>query len=166
MLERRGLLKVLCGLVAAPAIVKVADLMPVKSDIVYDPKLRLFSRIEPLTLAVPREFVFMNQVQLFRQYEEQFALEGSRIGDTLRIRLPNDWMDDWANDNSHRSAALPELSAPQVVALGAAAALARNPVASRRQLFFGGVREEGPVASPGSSSSDHPRRNPNQETVA
>jgi hypothetical protein len=32
--------------------------------------------------------------------------------------------------------------------------------------FFGGVREEGSVASPGSSSSDQPRRNPNQETVA
>ncbi len=34
------------------------------------------------------------------------------------------------------------------------------------QFLFGGVREEGPVASLGPSSSDPTRRNPNQETVA
>ena len=118
MIARRGFLGALVGLVAAPAIIRVADLMPVKPSLMM-PRPNLYLTLDEITRGTARLFVRSNT---FLQ-----SLQTTALDIELGI-MPR--MDE---------------------------ALPPN--------FFGGVREEGSVASPGFSSSVHPRRI-NQETVA
>jgi hypothetical protein len=123
IMERRSLLKGLVALVAAPAIIKVADLMPVKASLQpiglnYDTATGIWSEVwrdefiddlrfvdgsqwtdkEMLSLKARQAFHngqwenspgFIQRVN--QQYDDQFGAQGAKIGDTLRIRLPNDY---------------------------------------------------------------------------
>lgn len=203
MIARRGILGALVGLVAAPAIVKVADLMPVKPSLVPGHGLRIG---DTLRIRLPNGFAAtyhedtrhytVDDVRAITAYEPLHVPELSLDEYARRILEPSARvLADQIVETVERNAMLTineisreavrlfseenlflqglwdldpvldqRVTPVQAAALGAAAVLGRNPVVSRR--FFGGVREEGSVASPGSSSSDNPRRITNQETVA
>lgn len=101
--SRRSLIKGLSLLVAAPAIVKVASLMPVNSKLVpLDPEELIRRVMQPIFDRLEQQVadaVMFGQSynigllrQIDRQYEEQFRIAGAKIGDTLRIQLPNDFV--------------------------------------------------------------------------
>lgn len=129
--SRRGFLGGLAALVAAPAVVKVASLMPVRT-IVYGPTLAEYSGNQLLTVdMITREAVrLFEQSNLFIQdITERQELRMAPNGDMLRIRLPNDYA---VREIAQVAEHAPVLSAPAAVALGAAAVLAANPTVSRR----------------------------------
>lgn len=120
MIERRSILKALVALVAAPAIVKVGSLMKVAPTETlrgiefpderweYDPVLDKWTQYngynyyaggrgggKSLAMREARGLwhnsnVFIRNID--RQYDHQFAMEGAKIGDVLRIRLPADYV--------------------------------------------------------------------------
>lgn len=108
MLQRRAILTGLAALITAPAIVKVSSLMPVKASLQPEPVLALQQRLwfqeyqakhTMLSLQeITRESIklFCNSnaflKQIDRQYEAEFAPSGLKVGEMLRIRLPNDYM--------------------------------------------------------------------------
>lgn len=110
--SRRGFIAGALALVAAPTIVRAASLMPVNSRLQPSPLLTLddWARglLRHLPEYVPGEDTVGSYDVLFghkqmrpewslfteidRQYDEQFGAEGAKIGDVLRIRLPNDFI--------------------------------------------------------------------------
>ena len=107
-LSRRGLLGGLLALVAAPAIVRVESLMvlpapqkllvPTPVFIEQAPLVFMQKKNNLLTIdMITREAVslFRNSNAFIRsldmKYDEQFALDGARIGDSLRIHMPKDY---------------------------------------------------------------------------
>jgi hypothetical protein len=82
-LTRRGLLGGLLAVVSAPAIVRVESLMVLPA-----PAKNSHNNLRTIQL-------FMNSNSFIKsineQYEHEFAVEGARIGDALRIRLPSDF---------------------------------------------------------------------------
>lgn len=96
MIERRSILKCLVGLVAAPAIIKVSSLMPVNAALQPNSMLT----IDQITREAVRLFVNSNKFlrEMDEQYREDYAFvageqwDGAKIGDTLRIRLPSDFV--------------------------------------------------------------------------
>lgn len=90
MLSRRGFLGALAGLVAAPAIVRVAELMPIRpalvpSPLVVPPESTLLT-IDMITREAVR--LFVNSNRFVQSLERQFADQDPRIGSQLRLRLP------------------------------------------------------------------------------
>lgn len=110
MIARRSILTGLVALVAAPAIVKVSSLMPVNSKLVpswpigYGNSLltideitreavRLFQNSNAFIEKMDREYEFYNGEQWSKDELDVFAKRGGqKIGDVLRIRLPNDYI--------------------------------------------------------------------------
>jgi hypothetical protein len=146
ILARRGFIGGLIGLIAAPAIVKASSLMPVKADLVL-PSLggNNLLTVDMITRESIRMFCNTNAFlkNYDRQFDEEFAVEDAKIGSTLRIRLPNDYLLSdanngwqWPNDMVRPSVEMPQLSAPEMADIGAAAVLTKNPAVSRR--FWGG----------------------------
>lgn len=147
--SRRGFLGGLAALVAAPAVVKFASIMPVRT-IVYGPTLAEYSGNEFLTVnEITREAIrLFEKSNLFIQdITERQELRMAPNGDMLRIRLPSDYVvhpvdvaygkmqlrPEWgALVADAVPASLPLIPAPAVLALGAAAVLAANPTVSRR----------------------------------
>ena len=142
---RRGFLKGLLFVAAAPAVVRAASLMPVSAELGGDTMTlgHLARANQYLTINdISREAVklFSESNVFLREIDSQYE----RIGDTLRIRLPNDYQvrDLVRLDVAYGSMPVrPEwvaiepasqISVPAAAALGAAAVLAANPVVSRR----------------------------------
>lgn len=151
---RRGFLSGLMALVAAPAIVRVASLMPCTPTEVIQYGGNNLLTMDMITRESVRLFTDNNAFlrSLDEQYENEFAADGAKIGTHLRIRLPNDYTvsdgpsfsfqdptDRMVYLKSRRTlvpaSTLPKLSAPEVIAIGTAAVLAKNPSISRR--FWG-----------------------------
>lgn len=65
------------------------------------------------------------------EYEDLFAKNDFKIGQVLRIRLPNDYM-VIAKPKMLIEKALPTLSAKEVAIIGTAAVVANNPKVTRR----------------------------------
>jgi hypothetical protein len=78
---------------------------------------------------ITREAVAMwkNSNSFITQYDDLFAVNGAKIGSTLRIRLPNDWI-----IKTRAEVIAKTISTKEVIVLGAAAMIARNPIISRR----------------------------------
>lgn len=106
-LSRRGFIGGLAALVAAPAIVRVENLMvlPAPTKILLPEGLVAFNPVETAAAYAVRnnlltiDMITREAVRLFqnsnafikaidRQYEEQFAVQGARIGSQLKIKLP------------------------------------------------------------------------------
>ena len=110
-LSRRGLLGGLLAALAAPAILRVENLMvlpqapkiivpellPIEYDIAFSPVDVSFTRNSLLTI----DQITQEAVQLFtncnvflrsidQQYEKEFLQEGAKLGQSLRIWLPKD----------------------------------------------------------------------------
>lgn len=86
--SRRTLITGLVALVAAPAIVKVASLMPVNAALQPgDVSMRLLASYDP-GLGSTQSYVIYSSKQLF----VAGLCRCQEIGDTLRIRLPNDFI--------------------------------------------------------------------------
>lgn len=92
--SRRSLITGLVALVAAPAIVKVASLMPINASL---QPARLVT-LNEITREAVRLFVDsnLNFVPSFVErvnaaYCEQFAAGGAKVGDVLRVRLSKDY---------------------------------------------------------------------------
>lgn len=99
-LSRRGFLGGLLAVVSAPAIVRVESLMvlPASMQIILPEPIIWTGGNNLLTIQqITREAVrlFMNSnafiKSIDKQYDEEFAAAGARIGDTLRIRFPPDF---------------------------------------------------------------------------
>lgn len=98
IVERRSLIKGLVALVAAPAIVKVGSLMPVNAALQPSNLLTM----EQVTREAVRLFASNNRLlqALDRQYTreqafwdgEQWGADHAKIGDTIRIRVPNHYI--------------------------------------------------------------------------
>lgn len=91
IIGRRKFLTGLFGLVAAPAVIRVADLMPVKSidQSVLDQltledyyKRILEPKIKQMSDAITNDIIYGNY------YDNSFAKDGAKIGTNLYIRLP------------------------------------------------------------------------------
>lgn len=158
VLARRGFIGGLAALVAAPAVVKVESLMPVRGVPLYSARNLL--TVDMITREAVRLFVNSNVFiqSINRQYNEEFGVEGAKIGTTLRIRLPNDFRIEDRNplflaqqcvdfppnpyvyDKTRRTLirrqaeinALHDVPAPLAVAAGVAAVIVKNPAVSRR----------------------------------
>lgn len=110
-------------------------------DVLYG-SLRI--RPEWVNDVAPREALqlFVNNnafiKNLSREFDDAFSKDGTKIGSQLRIRLPNDYQ--VVDRNLLRLNPDPQLPAPVVAALGAAAVLTQNPEVSCRSLFGGGAR--------------------------
>lgn len=91
-LSRRGLFRGIVGVLAAPAIVKAGLLMPVR-PLFFPPKHKILS-IQEITRLAVRDWKNSNAFlqHIDRQYDAQFATSLPRIGATLRIRLPLDYI--------------------------------------------------------------------------
>ena len=95
--SRRGFLRGLAALVAAPAVIRVAALMPVRAyPTLEEAIIATRERNTILTLnQITREAIrlwknsnaFMQNID--SQYDAAFALDGAKIGTGLRIRLPS-----------------------------------------------------------------------------
>lgn len=103
MIERRSILKCLVGLVAAPAIIKVSSLMPVNAglqpgnglltiDQITREAVRLFQNNNRMHAEFVRQAHEDYAFTSGEQWPDAFAADGAKIGDTLRIRLPNDFV--------------------------------------------------------------------------
>lgn len=106
-LGRRSLITGLVALVAAPAIMKVASLMPVNAAL--QPGNNLLT-LQQITREAVR--LFKNSNKFIRNYKpgeeaqldvlfgpvyvrsgwSEFAADGAKVGSQLRIRLPNDYV--------------------------------------------------------------------------
>lgn len=111
-LSRRGFIGGLLAVVSAPAIVRVESLMPVRAEIIR-PTIEIISSNVALEIgdvistvsadgyltvqSISREAVkllansnvFIKAID--EQYDREFAANYARIGDTVRIKLPNDF---------------------------------------------------------------------------
>lgn len=141
-MNRRGFLSVLGIGISAPAIIKVASLMPVKSFAPDFLTLDDYSeRILAPSLArnnlLTANMITRESIRLFvnsnvflqnmdKQYEKEFGRAGAVIGSTLKIRLPSDYSVQTV------TAPLPQISAPEAALIGSAAVLSKNPAVSRR----------------------------------
>lgn len=100
MIERRSLITGLVAFVAAPAIVKVSSLMKVAPTEVIRPYYvsnvhrNVLFTLNEIDRDIVRMFrdsnVFL--ANLKRQYEREFAEAGAKMGGTLRIKLPADFV--------------------------------------------------------------------------
>lgn len=92
IVERRSILKGLVALVAAPAIVKVASLMPVNAAL--QPGGPNYLTLQEITCEAMQLFTNNNAFikQINDQYEADFAFINGEQWDTLRIRLPQDYV--------------------------------------------------------------------------
>lgn len=111
MIERRTLIKGLVALVAAPAIVKASSLMvcaPTETlsgyweyDVLRDKWAWELQRNDLLTIdQITREAVrlFQNSNQFIKDFAEDYEFykgeqwDAAKVGDVIRIRLPNDFV--------------------------------------------------------------------------
>lgn len=103
-MRRRGFLR---GLIAAPAVVKAVSLMPVKQVPIPPPRFMTLADYErdilrPNTLLIINQItreafkLFANTNRILQgidsQYANEFLRTGERVGHTLRVRLPNDFV--------------------------------------------------------------------------
>lgn len=92
--SRRSFLGGLAAALAAPAIVKVSSLMPVRATVIR-PSNNALLTIDQLTQEVVRLFAESNAFleQINEQYARNMAFyQGEQWGSQLRIRLPNDYV--------------------------------------------------------------------------
>lgn len=92
--SRRGLLAGFATLFAAPAIIKIAKLMPIsvpEEEILILPKCNGLLTINMITRESIRLWKNSNAFlqNIDKQYDNSFAVSGARIDQRLRIRLPN-----------------------------------------------------------------------------
>ncbi len=78
------------------------------------------------------ENIFLKNI--YNQYEDEFGKAGAKIGDTLRIRLPNDFVGPPMHTYSviNKDVAPIAIGFKETVALSATAVAVKNPVISRR----------------------------------
>lgn len=78
----------LAGLVAAPAVIRLAPLMRLS----VSPRPKVLT-LADITRAAIRRFNNSNVLLAHAnsQYDREFAMEGAKIGTSLRIRLPKDY---------------------------------------------------------------------------
>ena len=81
-MNRRGFLGGMIAAVAAPAIVRVDGLMRVRGIVMPVP-----TRTN-LTISEITRHARVMLWKIDRQYDEEFAMLGAKIGTSLRIRLP------------------------------------------------------------------------------
>jgi hypothetical protein len=142
-MERRFLLKGLVALVAAPAIIKVAGIMPVKASLqphnlltphqITRAAVKMWADSNRFLQEIDEQYAqdvgfasgeqwenspgFVQRVN--QAYDEQFGAQGAKIGDVLRIRLPNDYL---VTDGHGLSLQIPARAAvPDKLVLAAAA---------------------------------------------
>lgn len=111
--SRRSILTGLVALIAAPAIVRAGSLMPVNSGLVpvnsgLMPGISMRELVEYAPEACGRVDVLYGKLNVRPEwggwsnspgfierinaaYDEQFPKDNAKIGDVIRIRLPNDW---------------------------------------------------------------------------
>ncbi len=97
IVERRSLLTGLMALVAAPAIVKASSLMQVAPTEIWRPKPYQLMELDRITREAVGLFRNSNAFLVGyadheAQWFEEFGAVGPKIGDTLRIRLPTDYV--------------------------------------------------------------------------
>lgn len=130
---RRGFIGGLIALVAAPAIVRPESLMVIKPTETIILRRNSLLTIDMITREAVKLFVDSNAFlqNLNNQYEGEFGIEGVKIGSVLRIRMPSDYT---VTDGPSLipTQTLPQISASEVAAIGAAAVLTKNPSISRR----------------------------------
>jgi hypothetical protein len=90
--SRRGFLLGLGSLLAAPAVVRVSSLMPIRGEPLWVPTNSLLT-INMITREAVKLWNNSNKfIQVIdRQYSELESGTGYRVGDTLRIALPRDY---------------------------------------------------------------------------
>jgi len=95
---RRGFLGGLLALVAAPAVVRAASLMPVRVMPDEEVLVQLARRNSLVTLnQITREAMrLFNSSNAFieslnKHYDDSFAAPGAKIGTQVRIRLPSEY---------------------------------------------------------------------------
>lgn len=105
MLSRRGFLGALAGLVAAPAIVRVAELMPIRPALVPQPLVvppqNTLLTIDMITREAVR--LFVNSNRFLQSMDSRFAGEEARIGSQLRLRLPNTYASSHLFGGAHET---------------------------------------------------------------
>jgi hypothetical protein len=84
-MNRRGFITGVIALVAAPAIVRVSSLMPVRAIVPAN-----YLSLAQITRESVQMFLDSNTflANFDRQYDDLFARDNARIGSALRIRLP------------------------------------------------------------------------------
>lgn len=169
--SRRGFVGGLLGLFAAPAIVSASSLMPVKalrsismrSITDYVPDFDAIDRLDVLFGSTPqmitREAIKMwadNNTfiqNIGREYDDAFDVEGAKIGTTLRIRYPLDYVISHGpslgmkEQQSAINADHGKIAFAAGTALVAAQTIEDNPAFSRRNLF-GGFLSASPKPAP------------------
>ena len=85
-LNRRGFLGGLIASIAATAIVKAEILMPIRSII----RPHIYLTLSQITREAVR--LFHNSNMFIANNDGIFAVDGAKIGSTLLIRLPNDYL--------------------------------------------------------------------------
>lgn len=130
---RRGFIGGLIALVAAPAIVRPESLMVIKPTETIILRRNSLLTIDMITREAVKLFVDSNAFlqNLNNQYEGEFGIEGAKIGSVLRIRMSSDYT---VTDGPSLipTQTLPQISASEAAAIGAAAVLTKNPSISRR----------------------------------
>lgn len=90
-MNRRGFLTGLISALAAPAIVRIDNIMPVRQSIVI-PNQNAYLTMQMITREAIQLFKNSNAFiqNIDSQYDEQF--HNVRIGSRLRIKLPTDYV--------------------------------------------------------------------------
>lgn len=90
--SRRFFLRGALAVLAAPAVVRAASLMPVRA--LPNVSLRSVTAYQCLDQEISNIDVLygsFNIDQIAAQYDAEFAVADAVIGSTLRVRLPNDY---------------------------------------------------------------------------
>lgn len=101
--SRRTLITGLVALVAAPAIVKVASLMPVNAalqpgnnlltlDMITREAVRRFKNSNLFIRSMDAQFAEDRAFYEGEQWDKGFVADGAKIGSQLRVRLPSDFV--------------------------------------------------------------------------
>ena len=99
-MNRRGFLSGIIALCAAPAIVRVGSLMPVRVPLITSPLLT------PTEITRAALKILHEKLDFVSVINHQYDTEAMRVGSVLKIRLPNQWQTtNWLVTHTTGSAA-------------------------------------------------------------
>lgn len=159
--SRRGFISGALALVAAPAIVKAASLMPIKGErlrimtlddyerLILRPMVARYKdaqRMYSYASSAQVEFAALQTKTPWVQPLEEFAAPNAKIGSTIRIRLPNDYsvrardadnMWQWPLNDLQGNRAVPDQLAVAAAGVVTVGKVLEAPVTRR---FWGGKK--------------------------